>query len=195
MPISGFNFSEVPSSVQSLQMSSSPILLSSQSSQILNGLDVKMASVPESLNTSDIPQSIKDKFGKMQNENAQLKILLEKLDNHTQKQEEEIEALKEKEKKFNDLSFENNELRTKLKSFALAGGKSLDDIDDLRKVNSELESSNNTLMERLVALEEELKDMKLEKDSLVSTLQLMQDELMASEQVRQRHNTGSFTDG
>ncbi|WAR03200.1 UH1BL-like protein [Mya arenaria] len=125
------------------------------------------------------PDSV-SKIMKLENENAQMKLLLEKLDNHTQVQERELE----------DIKSENEQLRNKLRSFALSSSPSLDDIADLRKVNEGLEKDNGDMCERLVTLEEEVRDLRLEKQSLVSTLQLMQDELIVSEHHRHRSSTG-----
>lgn len=158
---------------------------------LTNGIDSKIAANTESDSQLGTDNNVAESLRKLQMENANLKILLEKLDTHTQEQDSEIEKLKQQQEKFEDSKFENEELRNRLKTFALSSGNSLDDIDDLRKVNTDLQSDNNALMERLVTLEEELQDMKMEKESLVQTLQLMQDELMVSEQVRQRKNTGS----
>lgn len=135
---------------------------------------------------SSLPTEVQNKISKVLNHNQQLTTLCEKLDHHTQEQEQKLENLHQVTE---DLKSENKQLRDKLKTFALSSGQSLDDIEDLRKVNCDFEKDNNDLMVRLVSLEEEKRDMKLEKESLLSTLQLMQDELMLSEQ--QRRHTGT----
>lgn len=116
-------------------------------------------------------------------------MLCDKLDSHSRRQDDDLEKLRKENDQLVDLQDENKKLREKLKSFALSSGQSLDDMEDLRKVNADLESENITLMERVVALQEELDESKKEKESLLSTLQLMQEELIASEQYRQRNNS------
>ena len=163
----------------------------------MNGQEVTDDDDTESLQTrADIPADVLDRVTKMQHENTQLKLLLTKFDHHTQQQEDEIEALRKKQKSLDEIRLENKELKNQLNvtSELDGAGTVLNDPDALKRVNSDLEKDNNALMDRLVTLEEELGDMRLEKDSLVSTLQLMQDELMASENVRQRKKTGSFTE-
>ncbi|KAL4224791.1 UHRF1 (ICBP90) binding protein 1-like [Mactra antiquata] len=138
---------------------------------------------------SALPPEIQTKISRIENQNKQLKLLSEKLDEHSQSQEKELDRLHDIEQKFLDIQAENEQLCDKLKLFALSSGESLDDTMDLRKCNSNLEEENNMLMERIVTLNEELSDVKQEKQSLVSTLQLLQDELMASEKHRHRRNT------
>ncbi|XP_060600792.1 bridge-like lipid transfer protein family member 3B isoform X2 [Ruditapes philippinarum] len=141
------------------------------------------------LDFSNLPADIEKNVYKLISQNEQLKILCEKLDNHSQKQDTELEKLKKENERLVDLEDENKKLREKLKSFAMSSGPSLDEMEDLRKVNADLESENATMMERVVTLQEELDDAKREKESLLSTLQLMQEELIASEQYRQRNNS------
>lgn len=137
---------------------------------------------------SNLPIEVQNKISKLLSHNRQLTTLCEKLDHHIQEQEEKVENMHQITE---DLHSENKQLRDKLKTFALSSGQSVDDIEDLRKVNCDLEQDNNDLMVRLVSLEEEKREMTLEKQSLLSTLQLMQDELMVSEQQRRYTSTSN----
>ena len=107
----------------------------------------------------------------LENQNNQLKLLFEKLDVHTQRQEEDMETLKA----------ENCQLQDRLAAAATGGGSTT----EVRQANTELEQENSALCERLVSLEENLRTLEQEKQSLVSTLQLLQEELLESEQCRQ----------
>jgi len=140
---------------------------------------------------SSVSANLTLKMQRLENENVQMKILLEKLDQHTSTQDKELEKLRQAQKEKEVMEEENLQLRKQLKSFALSSGPSLDEIDGLRAVNDRLEADNARLCERLVSLEEEVNDLAMEKASLVSTLQLMQDELMASEEHRHRTNSKS----
>lgn len=165
--------------------------LSSSVSQITNSEQTTAEVDDNDFDLSSFPEDIRNKVLMIKSQNVQLKIMCEKLDNHTQNQECELEKLRVANEQFEDIKKENQLLREKFKTFAMSSGQSLDEMDDLRKVNSDLEQENNTLMERVVALEEDLNDMKMEKESLLSTLQMMQEELIASEQYRQRTHSAN----
>ncbi|XP_052224963.1 UHRF1-binding protein 1-like isoform X2 [Dreissena polymorpha] len=120
-----------------------------------------------------------EKLRKLQNENAQMKILLTKLDNHTQMQDRQIEDLEKANKVNEEIKLKNKEFTSKL----------LNEYEDSRRARNELENDNAQLCEKVVNLEEEVHNLTLEKNSLLSTLQLMQDELLVSEQ--QRKPSGS----
>ena len=126
----------------------------------------------------------------LESQNKQLRELLDKLDSYSQEQDTRLEMLQEIQQKYDRVEEENKVLCDQLELFRNGNERTVDKLD-YKSVNHELETENSKLMERIVTLEDELETVKKEKDSLISTLKLLQDELMASEQYRHRiHNDG-----
>jgi histone acetyltransferase (RNA polymerase elongator complex component) len=111
-------------------------------------------------------------------ENRNLKISLEEMSFKKLKLEEKVNSISlEFSTKCNNLQVENKSLEDQLtKMSQLTNSK-------IELGISAIENENLKLQEKVLGLEEEVKALSLEKDSFISTLKLMQDELMQSERL------------
>lgn len=92
-----------------------------------------------------------------------------------------------------ELRTENQTLRTQMKKIAnLNPNNGWLDVDKGgNSIDQSLQEENNNLIERISYLEDELKNSTKEKDSLVATLRLLQEELLRSESKRSTGNATS----
>ena len=107
--------------------------------------------------------------------NKQLHKLLEQLDNHSQVQGSQLEELKAE---LDELKTEKEKLKSQ--------------TENLGKTNQAFETETQQLSQRVVELEEELTNTKIERDSFDTMLKCLNDELIASEE-RHRKQAGSNT--
>ena len=114
-----------------------------------------------------------DQLAALQSKNKQLHDLLERLDKHSQDQDSELEKLK----------VELDKLKSEKKQWTAQK-------EVIEKENKVLEMDNQQMSQRVVELEDELTNSKIERDSLDTMLKYLNDELVASEQ-RNRKHTGS----
>ena len=127
-------------------------------------------------NSSDDTQL--QKFHIISEENRNLKISLEEMSFQKLKLEEKVNSISlEFSTKCNNLQVENKSLEDQLtKMSQLTNSK-------IELGISAIENENLKLQEKVLGLEEEVKALLQEKDSFISTLKLMQDELMQSERL------------
>ena len=119
-------------------------------------------------------------------ENRNLKISLEEMSFKKLKLEEKVDSISlEFSMKCNNLQEENKSLEEQLtKMSQLTNSK-------IELGISAIENENLKLQEKVLGLEEEVKSLSQEKDSLISTLKLMQDELMQSERLHHQRTSST----
>lgn len=119
-------------------------------------------------------------------ENRNLKISLEEMSFKKLKLEEKVDSISlEFSTKCNILQEENKSLEDQLtKMSQLTNSK-------IELGISSIENENLKLQEKVLGLEEEVKSLSQEKDSLISTLKLMQDELMQSERLHHQRTSST----
>lgn len=125
--------------------------------------------------------NIDQKLKTISEENRNLKILLDEMSLQKLKLQEKVDAISmELTTKCDTLQEENKSLEEHLtKMSQLTNSK-------IEMGISGIENENLKLQERVMSLEDEVKHVNQEKESLISTLKLMQDELMQSEQLHHK---------
>ncbi|VDI54147.1 Hypothetical predicted protein [Mytilus galloprovincialis] len=125
--------------------------------------------------------NIDQKLKTISEENRNLKILLDEMSLQKLKLQEKVDAISmELTTKCDTLQEENKSLEEHLtKMSQLTNSK-------IEMGISGIENENLKLQERVMSLEDEVKHINQEKESLISTLKLMQDELMQSEQLHHK---------
>lgn len=134
-----------------------------------------------SINSSMSPAT---KLSTLQLENSQLKKSLSEIKQSKKKQDDKIENLMQSVRLVSDLRTENKRLQEQLKKFTIMSNGDVCQYDtEQKKTNSEvMENENLKLQQRLATLEDDFHLAVKEKESLIATLKLLQDELFASEQ-------------
>ena len=120
----------------------------------------------------------------------QNKSLSDKLTSAQLKAEKLDEVEKEnliKTENLKQMDEENKSLREQLKKFANCDMR---DEESAKNVNALMEENLEKLA-RITSLEDEVSSLKEEKESLISTLKLMQDELNLSERRRRKDSQSS----
>ena len=120
----------------------------------------------------------------------QNKSLSDKLTSAQLKAEKLDEVEKEnliKTENLQQMDEENKSLREQLKKFANCDMR---DEESAKNVNALMEENLEKLA-RITSLEDEVSSLKEEKESLISTLKLMQDELNLSERRRRKDSQSS----
>lgn len=136
------------------------------------------------VNSSD--DKLLQKLHIISEENRNLKISLEEMSFKKLKLEEKVDSISlEFSTKCNILQEENKSLEDQLtKMSELTNSK-------IELGISSIENENLKLQEKVLGLEEEVKSLSQEKDSLISTLKLMQDELMQSERLHHQRTSST----
>ncbi|KAL5007583.1 hypothetical protein ScPMuIL_016389, partial [Solemya velum] len=134
-----------------------------------------------SINSSMSPAT---KLSTLQLENSELKKSLNEIKQSKKKQDDKIENLMQSVRLVSDLRTENKRLQEQLKKFtSMSNGDVCQYDTEQKKTNSEvMENENLKLQQRLATLEDDFHLAVKEKESLIATLKLLQDELFASEQ-------------
>ena len=112
--------------------------------------------------------------------NKQLHKLLEQIDNHSQVQGSQL----------NELIAELEEMKTEKEKWKTEKEKLKSENEKLGKANEALEADSQLMSQRVVEIEEDLKNTRIERDSFDTMLKCLNDELIASEE-RHRKQAGS----
>lgn len=125
--------------------------------------------------------SVTKKLSTLQSENSELKKSLNEIKQSKKKQEEKIENLLQSVHLMSELRTENKRLHEQLCKFT---NMSNGDIYSGQKKNDSdtVEHENLKLQQKIATLEDDFHLAVKEKESLIATLKLLQDELFASEQ-------------
>ncbi|KAL3842978.1 hypothetical protein ACJMK2_020946 [Sinanodonta woodiana] len=136
-----------------------------------------------------LPVSVQQKLESLCQENELLKGLLEDMEHRLHEQEVKTNDKTQTQQISEAQQQENKQLKEKVENFVSNSSSLVSGENMLLQEKEELEKVNQILYSRVACLEDEVEGLKQEKESLMSTLKFLQEELNASEQRHEYHNS------